>query len=367
MITISLCMIVKNEEKVIGRCLDCVKDIVDEIIIVDTGSTDKTKEISLRYTDLVYNFIWTEDFSSARNFSFSKAGKDYCMWLDADDILTKDNQRKLLELKNTISPDTDVIMCKYNTAFDDKGTPTFSYYRERIIKRSSNLVWSGKVHEVISPSGKIIYSDFAVNHNKIGIGDPDRNLKIFENMISKGMILNAREQFYYGRELYYHSRYRDAAEILNNFLGEGKGWVENNIDACKILSYCHYKNGNEKLALNTLFRSFEYDNPRAETCCDIGKHFFDRNMIKQAVFWYEEALLCKKDDKSGGFILEDCYNYVPYIQLCVCWYRLGRIDKAISYNNMAGKYKPQSIAYLENKKFFAVNCVCDNTISRVKP
>ena len=74
MATVSLCMIVRNEEDVLGRCLESVKDIVDEIIIVDTGSTDRTKEIAGRFTNTVYDFPWIDDFSAARNFSFSKAG-----------------------------------------------------------------------------------------------------------------------------------------------------------------------------------------------------------------------------------------------------------------------------------------------------
>ena len=73
MVTISLCMIVKNEELVLARCLDTVCDLVDEIIIVDTGSTDSTKSIAARYTDKIYDFEWVNDFAAARNFSFSKA------------------------------------------------------------------------------------------------------------------------------------------------------------------------------------------------------------------------------------------------------------------------------------------------------
>ena len=86
--TLSLCMIVKNEEDVIGRCLKCVKDIFDEIIVVDTGSDDKTTEIVKKYTNNLYYFKWIEDFAAARNYAFSKATKDYIMWLDADDIIS---------------------------------------------------------------------------------------------------------------------------------------------------------------------------------------------------------------------------------------------------------------------------------------
>ena len=81
MISISLCMIVKDEEAVLGRCLDSIKSAADEIVIVDTGSTDRTKEIAADYTDRIYDFKWEDDFSAARNFALSKGYKDYLMWL----------------------------------------------------------------------------------------------------------------------------------------------------------------------------------------------------------------------------------------------------------------------------------------------
>ena len=86
MVTISLCMIIKNEEAVLERCLESIQDVVDEIVIVDTGSTDKTKEIAARYTDRIYDFPWCDDFSAARNFAFSKGMGEYLLWMDADDV-----------------------------------------------------------------------------------------------------------------------------------------------------------------------------------------------------------------------------------------------------------------------------------------
>ena len=85
--TISLCMIVKNEEAYLARALKSVAGLVDEIIIVDTGSTDRTREIASGFTSKVCSFPWKDDFSDARNYSFSQASMDYCMWMDADDIL----------------------------------------------------------------------------------------------------------------------------------------------------------------------------------------------------------------------------------------------------------------------------------------
>jgi glycosyltransferase involved in cell wall biosynthesis len=111
-ISISLCMIVKNEEAVIGRCLDSVQGIADEINIVDTGSVDKTKDIAARYTDRIFDFEWTDDFAAARNFSFQQATTDYILWLDADDVFTENDQEILLDLKGTLDSRIDAVSIK---------------------------------------------------------------------------------------------------------------------------------------------------------------------------------------------------------------------------------------------------------------
>ena len=149
--TISLCMIVKNEEKHIARCLDSVAELVEEIIIIDTGSDDRTVEIASQYTPNVYSYPWRDDFSDARNYSFSKASMDYCMWMDADDILEETERDGFLQLKQTLPPDTDMVMMKYNTSFDEAGRPSFSYFRERWIRNSAEYRRIGAVHEVIPP------------------------------------------------------------------------------------------------------------------------------------------------------------------------------------------------------------------------
>ena len=134
---ISLCMIVKNEEMHIARCLDSIADLVDEIIIVDTGSEDRTVEIASGYTSKVYSYPWKDDFADARNYSFSKASMDYCMWMDADDVLEETQREKFLQLKQSLQPDTDIVMMKYHTSFDEAGRPSFSYFRERWIRNCS--------------------------------------------------------------------------------------------------------------------------------------------------------------------------------------------------------------------------------------
>src|SRR3989338_5500840 len=95
--TISLCMIVKNEEKYLEQCLNSVKDIADETIIVDTGSTDKTKEIAKKFKARVFDFKWSDDFSEARNESLKHATKEWILVLDADEIIDKNGLEKIKE------------------------------------------------------------------------------------------------------------------------------------------------------------------------------------------------------------------------------------------------------------------------------
>lgn len=352
MVTISLCMIVKNEEDVLKRCLDSVGDIADEIIIADTGSSDQTMEIARSYTQQVYSFPWVEDFSAARNFTFSKATMEYCMWLDADDVLEETDRQAFLKLKEHLSPDTDVVLCRYNAGLDENGRVTFSYYRERIIRRAAGLVWQGAVHEVIAPCGTLLYADAAVTHKKEHPSDADRNLRIYEHQLNMGKTLEPRGQFYYARELYYHGRDEEAIRVLETFLSSGLGWVENCIEACRLLAQCHYRRGESGEALRALLRGLEFDLPRAELCCDIGLHFLNREKYKESAFWYELALTRERNDYSGAFVSPDCYGYLPAIQLAVCYDRLGDTQKAVLYNERAGACRPDSAAYQFNKAYF---------------
>lgn len=352
MATLSLCMIVKNEEMNIARCLDSVANLVDEIVIVDTGSTDRTIEIASEYTSKVYSIPWKDDFSAARNESFSRASMDYCMWMDADDVLEATEKEKFLQLKQALSPDTDIVMMKYHTSFDEAGKPSFSYFRERWIRNCEQYRWIGAVHEVIPPNGRIMYSDIAICHKKTNTVDPERNLRIYRKIIADGKTLEPRQQYYYGRELYYHGQYEEAVSVLEQFLLSADGWIENKIEACSVCANCYYRMGQEQAALMTLLRSMSFDTPRAELCCEIGKYFLEHGNCHNAVYWYETALNTPKKEYAGGFVLPDCYDYIPLMQLCVCYDKLGDRQKAKEYNERAGACKPYSQAYLYNKKYF---------------
>ncbi len=121
---LTLSMIVKNEEKYLRDCLESVKDIADDIVIVDTGSTDYTKEIAKEFNAKVFHFDWINDFSAARNYALKKSEGDWILYLDADERLDKDS---LEELKNIIKTNLKIgYYCTVKSFDDNNGRITVS-------------------------------------------------------------------------------------------------------------------------------------------------------------------------------------------------------------------------------------------------
>lgn len=351
MMKISVCMIVKNESEVLARALNCVTSFADEIVVVDTGSTDNTKEIASSFTENVYDFEWCDDFSKARNFSFEKASGDYLMWLDADDVIPEAEQQKIIALKNTFDYSTgpDMIMCQYVASVDSRGEPDFYYYRERFIKNGIGMKWCEPVHECITPTGQVLRMDIKIYHKKIRPATPQRNLKIYQKLEKQGVQFSPRAMYYYGRELYFNKKYRKAIKILKRFLNS-EGWIENKIDACSILSQCYLEEKQIERAKSILFNAFCYAEPRGKTCCEIGKIYQNLGDNLTAIFWYKLALNCT--DNTSGWIEKKYTHFTPAVELCVCYYRLGKIEEARKFHELSKSFAPESNIVKYNEQFF---------------
>ena len=348
---ISLCMIVRDEEAVLARCLESAKDFADEIIIVDTGSHDKTAEIAHLYTKNIYPFVWKDDFALARNYAFSKATGDYMIWLDADDVIPEKSRSLIPVLREMLEKETpDIVMCPYDVGFDENGKPALSFFRERILKRSENFLWVGRVHECIAPRGKIARCDFRISHLGSKKERGRRNLHIYQKWASEEP-LSPRDKFYYGRELYYHGLYTEAIAILSEMLS-GEGWYVNKIDACRTMGLCHAARGEREAALSAFFRSFFYGEPRAIVCCEIGKLFRLNKQFKEAVFWYETALSCRDHSAEGDFEDAASRELTPLLELVCCHYALGEKEKAAQYHKKTEELAPAHPSVNYNRQFF---------------
>ncbi len=346
-------MIVKNEEDSLARCLDTIKDLVDEINIIDTGSTDKTVEIAKQYTDRIFFFEWIDDFSAARNFAFTKATQEYILHLDADDFLLDIDRERLRILKQTLDPSVDSVTMKYHIAFDEFDNPIMSFRRNRLVKRVNNFQWYGPVHEYLMVWGKIIDGDVAISHKKTHPqeGYSTRNLRIYEKRLERGEEFTIRDIYYYGNELRDHGQYVKAIEYYVKMLDSKQGWIEDEINACLKIADCYRALGNKDKdkEMEYAIRAFAYDIPRAEACCRIALIFFEKEQYLKAIFWYDLATKLEKPN-TWGFFTEACWTWLPEIQLCVCYNRLEENEKAYEHNEKFGAYRPNDPKYLFNKK-----------------
>ncbi len=162
--TISACMIVKNEEELLRGCLESIRNWVDEIVIVDTGSTDKTVEIAKSYGAKIYHQEWTKDFSFHRNYSISQATCDWIFIIDADEEFVEDD---LPALRQAAGQD-DYHLVSFNVFNNNKETGQNSSFLHstRMFRRESNYRYDGIVHNqlMFDPSEKVLRLGIGIRH-----------------------------------------------------------------------------------------------------------------------------------------------------------------------------------------------------------
>lgn len=164
---IDLCMIVKNEEKYLKKCLNNIKDLINNIIIVDTGSTDNTIEIAREFNAKIYNYKWTNDFSEARNFSISKATSKWILILDADEILDIESKDKLINFINQTKCDGCHFLVK--NYIDEELINYTVHYAFRLFRNYKGYKFKGKIHEqinndIVEVKNKFSKEDIILHH-----------------------------------------------------------------------------------------------------------------------------------------------------------------------------------------------------------
>ena len=340
---LSLAMIVRNSEAVIDRCLESVKDIFDEIIIVDTGSTDKTKEIVRKYTDKIFDFPWINDFAAARNFAFDQCNGDFQTWLDSDDVILPEDAQKI---KNLDLSDKEIVISPYIYSHDEYGKGSSVVPRERIIRRSLGLRWEGRIHEIIPLSAKTYQADFEVHHHRQGMTS-DRNLTMLEQIVKEEPD-NPRYTYYLGQEYFDVGRYDDAIIPLTKFINDKQGWWEDHYRACDKLIQCYQNAKNEDKMKEYFYKDIDLEPRRAEPYYYMGWHYHMKNEWKRAIHWYEIAASLKHPPELLATYLPEHYSWLPCLNLCVCYNGIGDIEKAYECNKKVLSYRPNDPRAVNN-------------------
>lgn len=292
MITISLCMIVKNEENTLERCLTPLKKIVDEMIIVDTGSTDKTKEIAKKFTDRIYDFTWTGNFADARNFSFSKAKMDYIYCADADEVIDEENVQKFILLKKGMLPEIEIVQMYYcnqlsfNTIYNyDKEL------RPKLYKRLREFHWINPIHEAVRLDPVIYDSEIEIIHKPESC-HTSRDLAAFYKMHQDGIDFSAKLHNLYAKELYISGEPEDFIKAIPFFEGtacDPAREKEQIMEAFCVLAHAY------RLKKDTpQFFKYALKNVVSESCSEIcyeiGCYYESIDDLEEAAIWFYNAV-----------------------------------------------------------------------------
>jgi glycosyltransferase involved in cell wall biosynthesis len=245
-------LIVKNEERVLGRCLESLRGAVDEIVIVDTGSEDGTKRIAERYTYKIYDFAWRDNFAAARQFAFDHVTSDWVAWFDADDVVLQADRIK--PLLAATPPQVCGYYWRYICGWDPTGKPNFEFWRERCVRNDGTFRWVGRVHEVLVPQRPCVQlqnHDVVVEHHpEATSGEPGRNLRILEDeYAANGGHLEPRMLFYLGREFADAGKTERAIEVLQQYLQIGE-WDEERYRAQVQVAQLYRAQAQYRLALD---------------------------------------------------------------------------------------------------------------------
>lgn len=355
--SLSLAMIVKNEDQVLGRVLAQASRFCDELVIVDTGSTDGTVELARSFKARVFQFAWVDDFAAARNFAFAQCQGDWIIWLDADDVLTDEAVEKLATLKNTVLNDQlDAVVCSYQLAFSEEGECLISMPRERLLRRGCGGEWQFPIHEayVLPDQGQYLQRlDIAIEHRKPAIyteRSVDRNLNMLARLIEEGDQL-PRTWYYYGKELKHHARYEEAVHAFAKHASLNREDVISRYQAIHMGMTCLMALEKYDEAIEWGMQALQTDASRAEALTDLGVIYFRRQQFAHAIPLLTGATVASRP--TSGIISEEHYTWRPYHYLSLCYEGQGEYAKAIEAALKAYPAIPDKQVILDNIRCFA--------------
>lgn len=346
---VSVCIIAKNEEENIESCLKCISQYGFEIVVTDTGSQDRTKEIAKRYTDKVFDFAWTENFSEARNFCAKQATNDWIFVLDCDEQLRELDVSELKWMMDTFPQFVGMLRIK-NLTCDEDGTQGYVTDDVMRLYNRKKYEFTGLIHEQVQPIGlseqpsrmecfgipaEVVHYGYALSYEKM-MTKQRRNLKLLYRFMEeeKG---NAYICFQIGQSEAIMGNDDKAIEAYEKGIS-----MNDNAELLFVqlmiisLSRVYRKVERRKEAVALMQRyaekihSAKYTAAYAETLWDDGNHM-------KAVVLYMKATMMSDSDTLGDELLR-CYAHI------IQWY----VDTGD--NKMAELYMEKFSTYKEHQQ-----------------
>ncbi|MGG3453234.1 tetratricopeptide repeat-containing glycosyltransferase family 2 protein [Paenibacillus rhizolycopersici] len=375
---ISLCMIVKDEEKVISRCLDSVQGLVDEIIIIDTGSADNTKTIAQQYTNHVYDFEWNNDFSTARNESLRYATGKWILVLDADEYMISSDIEGLITALRVTATEKDSLkafMLPIHNFTGQTVDPSRVMISQgaRIFENEKGMYYSSPIHEQLtSDHHKITFKNLPYpifhdgyieirvkNHNKT-----ERNLSILESMKTEEKLRDPYFCFILGDAYKSDEQLERAVQLYRTSFASsapGHSWYVHLLDNL-ISTELKLKNYVESYHL--IQRAMREYPGIADYYCHLGILHEQFGMFKQAINIFEQALshaeTAVRQNRPYWNVQPSYGSTVPLQMLLKLHTQLGHKTDAVRYGVQLLQIQPKNYTVLQQVWELLIQAEQDN-------
>jgi glycosyltransferase involved in cell wall biosynthesis len=350
---ISLSIITKDEEVNLAGMLESVKDVVDEIIIVDTGSTDGTVELARAYTDKVFIHpkadVWREksekfNFAEARNYALDQCSGDWILSLDCDERMEPETASKLREVVEKMPDSVHLVMMTIVMCRDD-GTPYQEFLAERLWRHGFGYRWENGMHNVINvpvDDRRVSVPEFRIIHNRGVKSEETRTARGKQRLAMAEEIFiakiesdpkDSRSMFYLAGTYYDCQMFDKAVEWFEKYL-EVSDWPEERYQAGLLLAQAYVRLDSDEKAKAVLSSILAENWRRAEAYLMLGQLAYRQGDFKQAEWWHKCASL-KPKPVDPLFVEPDAHSWEPHVNLWLTYRQLGDNQKAAEHGRIA--------------------------------
>lgn len=367
-VMLSVCIITKNEEQNIRHCLECLAPTGFEIIVADTGSADRTREIAAEFTDKVYDFPWCDDFAAAKNFAVSKASQPYVMVIDSDEFLENIDLPALKTLLQSHPHEVGRILRK--NVFTRKGIRQENKEWLNRIFPKEEFHYEGRIHEQVMALDGSEYETYqapvTIFHTGYDLPEEQRKAKARRNFVllkkelerleaesssaavsrdtlpgaeTEGIRKQLEEQFPYilyqlGKSCYMEGEYQCACDYFSRGLSyDLNPKLEYVIDMVETYGYALLNSGQAETAL--FFENiYEEFGGSADFQFLMGLIYMNNGRFEEAVKEFRKAA-SQKDCRTAGVNSYSAYYNIGVIHEC-----LGNLEEAERYYKKCGNYEP---------------------------
>ncbi|WP_251509540.1 glycosyltransferase [Paenibacillus polysaccharolyticus] len=350
--SVSLCMIVKNEQLYLERCLESAKHLVNEIIIVDTGSSDRTIDIAKKYTNNIYSYDWVNDFSAARNFAIEQAKSDYILIMDADEYFEAN-----VDLQEDLKKDYDYYVFNINNHM--KFNRSFIHTAVRLFRNHIGLKYENRLHEhlnILENNSKYsgVISASTIQH--VGYMDEEileekkhkRNLPLMKLEVQENP--TAYNLYNMGKTYFGMNDFKKAVPYFQKSysLAKDKAYIP---ELLTKLAFALHETGQFDDAVAILVDATKIFPSETEMKYIQGVIYARHGYFKDAETCFHQ---CVELGDQGTMVTDGSGSYMAYLQLADMYEKTNQLDKSYSERINAMKVKGNAANVLQDYLQFSL-------------